>query len=148
MIRGKKKKSLFDLSTFLLCDQDILTNVKDVFILTNRNQPAARKQFDSQDLRPEFLHMAISAYIPFLWIHHNGPGPILISFEHHSHGSPIQTCHIDHISSFAGPVDIAAVDVNAQVIRLHIKVLIGNWTCHNSEALQRKEKQPTEKHLI
>lgn len=111
------------------------------FILTNRKQAAARKQLDSQNLGPEFPH------IPFLWIHHNGSGPILIPLEHHSHGSPIQACHVDDVGSLAGPVDVAAVDVNAQVVGLHIQVLIGNWTCHNSEALQRKEKQQTAEHL-
>lgn len=112
------------------------------FILTNRKLAAARKQLDSQNPGHEF------SYIPFLWIHHNGSGPILIPLEHHSHGSPIQASHVDDVGGLTGPVDVAAVDVNAQVIGLHIQVLIGNWTCHNSEALQRKEKQHTGEHLI
>lgn len=96
-------------------------------------------------LRQCFYRVAtVSAYcgfhLPFLWVHNNGPGSVLVAFQHHSHWSPIQACHIDHICGFTSPINVAAVDVNAQVIGLYVQVLIWNWACHNCEALGRRKE--------
>lgn len=57
--------------------------------------------------------------IPFFWVYHNGSRSVLLAFQHHSNGSSIQSCHINDIGSLTSPVDVAAVNINAEIIGLY-----------------------------
>lgn len=73
---------------------------------------------------------------PPLGVHHDGSGPVVIAPQHHPDGLAVQPVDIDRICGLAGPVQSMAVDVDAEVMRLLLRVLALVWSAHDSERLQ------------
>lgn len=73
---------------------------------------------------------------PSLCIHHDGSGPVVVPSQHHPDGFTVQPVHIDRICGLTGPVQGVAVNINAEVMRLLLRVLALVWGTHYSERLQ------------
>lgn len=73
---------------------------------------------------------------PSLCIHYDGPGPVVVPSQHHPNGFAIQPVHVDGICGLTGPVQGVAVYINAEVMRLLLRVLTLVWGTHYSERLQ------------
>lgn len=73
---------------------------------------------------------------PSLRVHHDGPGPVVLAAQHHPDGFAAQPVHVDGVRGLAGPVQGVAVDINAEVVGLLLRVLALVWGTHYSERLQ------------
>ena len=60
---------------------------------------------------------------PSLGVDDDGPRLVAVPAEHHAHGIPIQPVDVDGVGGLARPKQRPAVDVNAEVMRLPVRVL-------------------------
>lgn len=65
-----------------------------------------------------------SGLAPSLGIDDNGPRLVAVPAEHHAHGVPIQSVDVDGVGGLARPEQRPAVDVDAEVMRLPVWVLV------------------------
>lgn len=94
--------------------------------------PAPRAGTDAQSA----LHRVQEGSSPSLCVHHDGSGPVVLPSQHHPDGFAVQPVHVDRICGLAGPVQGVAVDINAEVVGLLLRVLTLVWGTHYSERLQ------------
>lgn len=55
---------------------------------------------------------------PFLSVDHDGPGLVCVVLQDHTHGVSVHPLDIDGVGCLTGPVNVAAVGVQAQVMKL------------------------------
>lgn len=65
-----------------------------------------------------------SGLAPSLRIDDNGPRLVTVPAEHHAHGVPVQPVDIDGVGGLARPEQRPAVDVDAEIMRLPVWVLV------------------------
>ncbi len=74
---------------------------------------------------------------PSLRIDHDGAGFVVFPAQHHADPRSVRARHVDDVGHFAGPVDEAAVDVDAEVVGLQAEVWAAHGAGHHRLALRR-----------
>ena len=64
-----------------------------------------------------------TAPAPALSVDDDGPRLVAVPPQHHAHGVPVEPVDVDGVGGLACPEQCPAVDVNAEVVRLPVRVL-------------------------
>lgn len=71
---------------------------------------------------------------PFLSVDHDGPGFVGVILQDHAHRVAVHPLDVDGVGGLTGPVDVAAVGVQAQVMELVVRWL--NTAAHDHGRLE------------
>lgn len=96
-------------------------------------------------MKPEPEHPKLRAgpggHSPSLRVDHDGSGLVVLSSQHHADSAAVRPGDVDDVGDLAGPVDEAAVDVDAQVVQLQTLTGSGQRARHHRHALTGREQR-------
>lgn len=79
-------------------------------------------------------------YWPSLWVDDYGPRLVVLPPQHHTDSAAIDAGDVDDVGDLAGPVDEAAVDVDAEIVQLQTLTVSAQRAQHHCHALEKQTK--------